>query len=737
MTVEELPPVPVVAEEDSKEHQKDTKERMTENDRKIYVAKTLEFLLSKTEGLIEEQIEAIKAEFFIGFKNYEQIDMDYILNFDPDEDIKMGKSKKESYLRKNLAEVQKRAKKLKEKRGVLNFFRKSDREIIDLLIRSPQDTRIAVQVAQKIILYKVTKPPLILEAEILEQDFVQVLKENGFTKKAINHVFKEAESSFPIDLSADFEVYGYAGKRVVWVGYKRQLEELPPGGINAHVAVLMGIRKEQEALKVIVGQILERAEKKGPIADKEPIGQGIHLIDDYWIVVSGMKAIAIHKKTLERKELIAPIFGNKKVRMSSKEWINLEKINPVFAENSLKDVFAELNELVSIWEWSDKSQISYMTAAVMLLIFQQALDWRPLIYISGAQGTGKSMFSEFIYSLLSGFCEVVDKTTSHAVKQTFGHDSKPGFLDEFEHYTTEKEQRDVLNLLKTACRGGHAISGKVFGGKPRRYHLRHMFFLASISFPKCMETDQAIKDRILTFPLLKKKGKFISMPRKEKLQNLGTRMIDSLLKNWPVIEKHVQSMRDPDFTEVQMQTFGSSGRDIDNFVWLRALLAVATGEKKIERVVPEWIKKEEENHIENIIYHILMKKVKSTGIGANNESFLYDFVYRALESFVDPEEETEPTYVSISTAKEILRKNYCTVVQKNNGKKYFALQVKHAGTLLEKHSEFSGMDIKTILKRDEHINVEKVRYDQYIFQSLLIPVSYVDKVLGKQPRKIK
>jgi hypothetical protein len=49
----------------------------------------------------------------------------------------------------------------------------------------------------------------------------------------------------------------------------------------------MGIPKEQEELRVIVGQILARAEKKGPIADKEPIGQGIHLIDDHWIVVSG------------------------------------------------------------------------------------------------------------------------------------------------------------------------------------------------------------------------------------------------------------------------------------------------------------------------------------------------------------------------------------------------------------------------------------------------------------------
>ena len=218
--------------------------------------------MSKTEDLIEEKIRAIKAEFFIGFKNYEQIDLNYILNFDPDEDVKMGKSKKDSYLRNNLASVQKRAQKLKDKREVLEFFRKSDREIIELLIQNPQDTRIAILVAQKIILYKVTKPPLILEAEILEQDFVRVMQENGFNKKAINRIFKEAESSFPIDLSDDFEVYKYSGKRVVWVGYKRQLEELPAGGINAHVAVLMGIPKEQEELRVIVGQILARAENE-------------------------------------------------------------------------------------------------------------------------------------------------------------------------------------------------------------------------------------------------------------------------------------------------------------------------------------------------------------------------------------------------------------------------------------------------------------------------------------------
>ena len=57
--------------------------------------------------------------------------------------------------------------------------------------------------------------------------------------------------------------------------------------------------------------------------------------------------------------------------------------------------------------------------------------------------------------------------------------------------------------------------------------------------------------------------------------------------------------------------------------------------------------------------------------------------------------------------------------------------MKYAGFLIQKNSEFSGMDIKTILKRDERIHVEKVRYDQCIFQSLLIPISYIDELLGK------
>ena len=693
------------------------------DDRKTFISKRVDEYTQNAKVILSEEILRVTSEFYLQISSSsEKVNLDHILNYRLSKPLEVSNA-----LKNSLLQLQRRARILRNRGECLNFLNKTDQEAIDLLLEDPSNTIIAVMVAQKIALYKRFDPPFILEAESLTQELAHTLRGNGVTKKALEKILTQGEQTLPLERSYDIEVYGYADKRKIWVGYKGKLEIMSPSSLETHLGVLIGEHKESPIVQVLALNTLEESAKKGPISDKDPIGQGIYLLENHWLISSGMNAVSIHRKTLEKKKLNAPVFESKKMSLDGKSWVNLEEVNPEHFEGTLGSVFRELEQIVALWEWEDKSQVPYITASLMLVLFQQAIDWRPILYISGAQGTGKTIFAELMQLLFSGFCEVVDKTTAHAMKQTFGHDSKPGFLDEFEHYSSEKHQRDVLNLLKTSCRGGIASSGKIFGGKPRRYRLSHMFFLASISFPKCIETDQALKDRIIIFNLKKKKDKFLTLPSKPVLEELGVKIIDAMIKNWDALEKAVTKIKDPDFIRGQMKSHASSARDIDNFMWMSALLSTVNEKEEIGRVVPSFVKKSESNNIDEILYHILTKRIGSSTAEAN-ASFLYDFIYQSF----DLKGEGETRHVNQSKAKEELRKNYCTVIKKKNGQKYFAIQSKHADFLLDRNSSFAGLDIKTILGRDERVIFETVRYGNVTIRSMLIPMKYVDKILGNE-----
>jgi broad-specificity NMP kinase len=606
---------------------------------------------------------------------------------------------------------------------------KSDSELLNALENNPKDSKAANAVSQKIALYLRHQPPLLMEAELIKKDFELMLKHEGFSKKFISNLIKEGALNLPVyDLIEDhqLEVYGYGSKSKVWLGHKGQLEVIPPGSIAAHLSVLVGRHKDD--LDPLEAEIVAMAEAKGPIPPKTPIGQGIYSLENYWVVVSGMKAIAIEKDSLKKKFLRAPIFEQRKLNMQEDSWVNLEKINPKDTTTSLKGVFEELEKILDSWVWENKEQLPYITAIVMLSIFQQAMHWRPIIYLSGAQGTGKTLFAEFLNKLFSGLCDSIDKTTSFAIQQNFGHDSKIGFLDEFEHYASTTQQIAILNLLKTSCRGGKTISGRIFEEKPKTYRLHHMFFLASISFPKYVKKDQAIKDRMIIFDLKKKKDKSLILPNKKSMEKLGESIIETLIKHWAEIESTVNELtKTQEILQKEMKKSNCTNRDIDNFIWIHSILCLAEKSESLKNgIVPEWATSKTTNNVEEMLYQILTHKVKAKTEDGGGV-FLHDFVYDAVES---KGVNKAGQYASKAKAKEVLRENYCTI-SKENGKEFLAIQKKHAGFLLGKDEAYSQMDIETILRRDERIKLKKVHYDKDMkIHSLLIPLTLINQLLG-------
>lgn len=705
-----------------KEHKQQKKSQARED----IVSKWVHAHIAETLSIHKAVIHQILTEFTITFLSADKkdLDLDHILSFRIGDNAETRNLKDSEALIKKLNYLQQRSRDAKLVQESLEFMLHTDEEILDILRKSRQNKIIAQLVAEKISLYRRAPIPFILEAESLEKELKQVLKEWCYTKKECKEIFKQGLSLYiyAFELNRkdlNYDVYGYDEKRNIWMGVRGQLEIIPSSyGLFSALSLIFGIFPtpfsdfESLLLKALIRDIETKASAKGRIVFKRTLGQGIYSIEDHWVIVSGKKAISIHKENLEQQALKSPLFEDHFINMCDEEWIDLENLSFDHneKESSLKETFLQLQNLVAMWEWENPEVVPYLTSAVMLALFQHAMHWRPIIYLSGARGTGKTLFSFFISDLFSGFCELINKTTAHAIKQTFGDNTRIGFLDELEHHSSEKHITDVLNLMKTACRGGYSSFGTT-SKHARKCYLNHMFFLASISFPKCMESDLAIKERIIPFKLKKKDHKNIYLPSEKVLKDLGIEIIETMIQSWPSIEAKVEAIRH----------INVSAREIENFTWLSAVMHLAKEKVSLEelRVVPEWIDKHESSDIDAILYHILMKKVK--------DNLISDHVYLVKEHLLKGKK-SSLSLEDVKNAKEELRKNYMSVFKDKKDKLFLAIQSKQAGFLLKGVSMFAGMDIKTILGRNEAIKTGKVWFGGITVHAILIPMQMIDKI---------
>ena len=640
-------------------------------------------------------------------------------------DLELPSSQKEYNIVKKL---QKTAAELQSRLEECDILAMSDLDIYDFLLDEGKlSQKKVLLVAKKVFLYRDLREDI--EADLVEQEIKNICLSKGIKEGTLNKIFKNKGKvdKNTQETCSHLEVYGYDEMRQVWLGFRGYVEIVSHASLKTQLPIILGPDID---LKEVISFIQRKAHKNGRICQKRTIGRGIHFISDKWVLVSGKRALCIDPTTFERTEITSPLFEEDYlVDLGGKEWIDLNFIDPSKSpENCLETCFRELAQIISNWEWRHSEAVFYVTAFTMLTLFQQALNpWRPIIYLSGAQGTGKTMFSGLLDNLFHGFLEILDKTTAHAIKQTFGNNAMPGFFDEFEHYESEKRQKDILNLLKTSCRGGVASFGTI-GKSARECHLNHLFWLASISFPRCMETDGAVRERMIVFDLKKKQQKFLRLPPSKELRLLGSNFINAIIKNWKRLENSVQ-----DKLKIDQPKENVDARQIENFVWASCLIDLARKVEPIDKektIVPKWAINKKEDDGDRIIEEILQTKVKD----GMNEYFVSDLIYRAVLGFHDigsVESRTRGELLDGSSeALNLLRLNHLTITKKE-GVVYLGIHTTKLGTFFEKREIFSGLDIKTILGRLEFIQFGKVKFGVCGLKALLIPITEIDRILGR------
>lgn len=480
-----------------------------------------------------------------------------------------------------------------------------------------------------------------------------------------------------------FYVLGYNSKKEILIWQNGHLISLPAGRLNKdELRLYIGGDSDwfqsEDKERRLKDLIIDTAHRKGFIDDEASLKAGVWRINGKWIVISGNRAILIDGA--EVKELKEPIFEGKLIETNVPAWIDwtifqnsIEK-----GEEGLKEGFSRIHEKVKLWNWVDSSMAAFATAYIMLSGVQQAMKWRPWLYLTGAKSTGKSTFFEAILQTIYGtLVERLDKSTAHATAQTIGNSGRIPVFDEFEKH---KHIPDLLELAKLCNKGGQKSSG-TGAEKAYRFHLHHMPWFGSIYLPKRVIQDAAQESRTVKLELkrLDKGAPLLQKFEADEGPRIASLVTASLISSWDAIETRAQEINESRNLLIQEMP-GIEIRTVENFMYAAAILILAAPELS-DPIIPPWAAMQMEDDGEKLLDVILGTLVKIDG-----EAF-------SIRELVQLSKSSE------RYAKELER--YGLRLSNHKSRQYLALKVDSVNRYLLKDTDYASLDIKGPLARIE------------------------------------
>lgn len=117
-----------------------------------------------------------------------------------------------------------------------------------------------------------------------------------------------------------------------------------------------------------------------------------------------------------------------------------------------------------------------------------AIDWRPMVYITGDRGTGKSTLQNLTRKLFGEGIISTTNTTAAGIYQLVGQDSLPVAVDEMEGSEDNRQAKRILELARQASSGGKGLRGGD-RGTGSEFSIRSPFLFSSINAPPLLPQD--------------------------------------------------------------------------------------------------------------------------------------------------------------------------------------------------------------------------------------------------------
>lgn len=231
----------------------------------------------------------------------------------------------------------------------------------------------------------------------------------------------------------------------------------------------------------------------------------------------------------------------------------------------------ELLTLFKSWNWRRPDidpvlLLGWIGAAIL----GGALDWRPLIWITGDKATGKSTLHAVMKDVLGpgGLIAAADASAA-GLWQTVGHASLPVALDELEAEADNRKAAAIIKLARIAA-SGHQMMRGGSDHKSASFTVRSCFLFSSILIPPTLGQDVS-RMAVLQLNEIEAKAKTPSLDSK-RLAEIGVILRGRLMKNWHRYQSVLQTYKDA------LAEVGHSGRGGDLFGTLLACYELMTND---------------------------------------------------------------------------------------------------------------------------------------------------------------
>lgn len=221
-----------------------------------------------------------------------------------------------------------------------------------------------------------------------------------------------------------------------------------------------------------------------------------------------------------------------------------------------------LLKLIKSWNWVrpdlDPHLLLGWIGAAML---GGALEWRPMVWVTGDKATGKSTLHKLIERVIgSGALISSSDATAAGLWQSVGHASLPVALDELEAEEDNRKNGNIIKLARHAASGGKTLRGGS-DHKGSDFTVRSAFLFSSILVPPMLGQDVS-RMAMLNLNDLGTGAAPSLEPRL--LAQFGAVFRRRLLDHWPRFEGLLNAWR------VALASKGHGGRSADQFGTLMA-----------------------------------------------------------------------------------------------------------------------------------------------------------------------
>ncbi|SHL34869.1 Toprim-like [Desulfatibacillum alkenivorans DSM 16219] len=340
-------------------------------------------------------------------------------------------------------------------------------------------------------------------------------------------------------------------------------------------------------------QIILRANKT-QLGDLKMIGQGVHYIgDDILLVVNGSNIYTWEGGRFQYQDI--PLSDGKVIEIQKGwEWIDFEKVRNKTASMDTdkgNQILTRLANLFSQWGFEKKQDHILAAGWSLAQVVQTSWKWRPHLWVTGPQGSGKTSLIQF-FEALGGRLSLRHEgqsLTEAGFRQSVGNDSRLCMIDEFEQ---SQSRERLIEIFRSAGRGGTTYKGTTHQ-QAVSFQSRHMVLLASIekSLPRAADNSRFLSICTKKDPTRKPK-----IPDWRELEEIRTDMVAYAL--W-AIQKAKKAVAEIGRFE------GVDNRFAESVAVPYAMLAVSdSGPKQclqymVKNYLEEWKQNEDETPLED------------------------------------------------------------------------------------------------------------------------------------------